>query len=178
MWAVAFEEYRKEMQILIASSSVGCDNYNVFTKYSNRKSREAFSLVEVVLALGVVTFACITLLGLLTMGLVTVRSAVGNTVQAQIVQAVINGSEVQSYVNTFQTNMYFNNEGTVVAATDATMVYGASVTAIPLTNSTATPSPYAYNSTNSASMLQVAITNRTAPGVTNVFSLVWSNSGK
>ncbi len=149
----------------------------MFTKYSNRKAQEAFSLVEVVLALGVITFACVILLGLLSLGLVTVSHAVGNTVEAQIVQAVINGSEVQTYTNNFQTNIYFNNEGTAVSQTDATMVYGASVTAIPLTNSTAAPT-YPYNSTNSASMLQIAITNRTIPGTTNIFSLVWSNSGK
>jgi uncharacterized protein (TIGR02598 family) len=153
----------------------------VFTKYSKRKAQKAFSLVEVVLALGVITFACVILLGLLSLGLVTVSHAVGNTVEAQIVQSVINGSEVQTYSSTFQTNIYFNNEGTAVSQTDATMVYGASVTAVPLnlvTNSTSPPLSYTFNAPNTGSMLQVAITNRTIPGVTNVFSLVWSNSGK
>jgi uncharacterized protein (TIGR02598 family) len=161
---------------VIDNANQGCDDYNVFTKYSKTKRREAFSLIEVVLALGVITFACVILLGLLSLGLVTVTHAVSNTVEAQIVQAVINNSEVQTYTNAFQATNYFNNEGTAVSQTDPTMVYTAKINGIPLTNSTSAPT-YAY-ATNSASMLQVSVINRTTPNVTNVFSLVWSNSGK
>lgn len=152
----------------------------MFTKYSNRNSQKAFSLVEVVLALGIISFACITLLGLLSMGLVTVSHAVGNTVEAQIIQSVINSSEVQTYSSSFNVTNYFNNEGTQVISTDPTMVYVATVNAIPLTNSTpvSPATPYLYNTASSASLLKVSITNRTQPGAASVFSLVWSNSGK
>jgi uncharacterized protein (TIGR02598 family) len=143
----------------------------VITKYSKRRTRIAFSLVEVVLALGVVTFACVILLGLLSIGLVTVTNSVGNTVRAQIIQAIINGSEVQTYTNTFTTNLYFDNEGSMVSESSPTMVYGAYVTPVPLNSGT-----YIY-STNTV-VLSVAVTNKITPGVTNSFSLVWPNTGK
>lgn len=54
-----------------------------------RKSRAAFSLVECVLALGVVGFAFVSLVGVIPVGLNTFRSAIDGTVSAQISQRVV-----------------------------------------------------------------------------------------
>ncbi len=94
------------------------------------KLNQAFSLVEVVFALSLVSFACLTLLGLVGVGLQTFQRAISTTVQAQIVQAVINGSEVQSYNATYSTNLYFSDEGTVVPQGDPSQVYTAKVNAV------------------------------------------------
>ena len=146
------------------------------TKYSKRRSRSAFSLVEVVIALGVVTFACVSLLALLANGLVTVNHAIGNTVEADIVQSVVNASQVYPYSPTFSTNLYFDNEGGSVVQANA--VYGATVTAVPLVIPAAAPANQYTFQTTSGSMLQVTVTNRAFPGVVNSFSLIWANSGK
>lgn len=53
------------------------------------RRRSAFSLVEVVLALGVVSFAIVAILGILPAGLQTGHSAQDETRAAQIAQAII-----------------------------------------------------------------------------------------
>ena len=141
-------------------------------KYPGNRRKSAFSLVEVVLAMGVVSFSCVTLLGLLGNGLLTVNRAVGTTVQAQIIQTVINNSHVRSYDSTYATNFYFSDQGVLVPKTDPTQVYGAKISILPLKVGTST-----LDKVTSGSTLQIAITNRTLPGVTNSFSLVWCNSG-
>ena len=72
--------------------------------YLRTPQTKAFSLVEVVLAVGVITFACITLIGLLTNALTTIRHAIGTTVQAQIMQSLVNNAEVQNYNSGSLTN--------------------------------------------------------------------------
>lgn len=58
-----------------------------------RHSRVAFSLVETVLALGLVAFAFVGLLGMLPAGLQTFRKAVDTTVGAQIAQRVVGDAQ-------------------------------------------------------------------------------------
>lgn len=52
------------------------------------RGRRAFSLVEVALALGVVSFAVLSMLGVVTVGLTTVKDATEQTMHAQIVKHV------------------------------------------------------------------------------------------
>jgi uncharacterized protein (TIGR02598 family) len=75
-------------------------------KHPQRFSR-GFSLVEVVIAMGIVVFAFIPLLGLIPMGLNTSRQAVDTTVEAQIVQQMT--SQVQQ--TAFSSLTGLNNEG-------------------------------------------------------------------
>jgi uncharacterized protein (TIGR02598 family) len=136
------------------------------------KDARAFSLVEVVLALGVITFACLTLLGLMGVALQTFRHAINATVQAQIIQAVINGSEVQSYNSAYSTNLYLSDEGTVVSQGDPSQLYTATVNAI----TTGLPLASGSSSTTANSIaveLQVHVASKSNPSVTNVFYLVW-----
>jgi uncharacterized protein (TIGR02598 family) len=64
----------------------------------NRRS-SAFSLVEVVLALGVVAFAIVAILGLVPTGLQTSHSSQDETRAAQIAQSVINTMASQAQTN-------------------------------------------------------------------------------
>lgn len=74
----------------------------------------AFSLVEVVLALGILSFAFVGLLGLLPVGLNTFRQSVNALVALQITQRVVNEAQ-QTDFNTFVKNQqavrYFDDEG-------------------------------------------------------------------
>ncbi len=54
------------------------------------RARRAFSLVEVTIAIGIVAFAFVALVGVLPVGLQTFRRAVDASVSAQITQRIIN----------------------------------------------------------------------------------------
>ncbi len=139
------------------------------------KKKRAFSLVEVVLSMSVLSIACLSLMGLLGTGLETFRQAIGTTVQAQIAQAVINGSETQTYNANYSTNIYFSDEGTVVAQTDPNQLYTANVTAVPATIPLSAGSSSQIAGTI-AVQLQVKVVNKSNPTSTNTFYLVWPNT--
>jgi uncharacterized protein (TIGR02598 family) len=149
----------------------------VITKFLNRNDRSiaAFSLVEVVLALSIMSFACVTLIGLLATGLTSVQKSTTTTVQAQIIQDVANLVEVNPYTVGFNTNMYFDDEGTSLSSTLGSL-YTATVTSTTAysayTNNTGTP----YTTAN-AQLLQIQITSKINPTTTNTFNLVWPNTG-
>ncbi len=62
-------------------------------RFRRAAKRAAFSLIEVVLAVGVIAFAFVAILGLLPAGMTQFRQAIDTSVCAQIAQRVIN--EVQ-----------------------------------------------------------------------------------
>lgn len=62
-----------------------------------KRRAQAFSLVEVVLAIGVVSFAFVAILGLLPAGMTQFRQAVDTTVCAQIAQRVIGDAQQADY---------------------------------------------------------------------------------
>jgi uncharacterized protein (TIGR02598 family) len=72
---------------------------------SGRCRKKAFTLVEVTLALGVVSFALLSLLGLVPMGLVAVRESAQQVACSHIVQklggdlAMISRDEVAEYIS-------------------------------------------------------------------------------
>ena len=79
-----------------------------------RRARHGFTLVEVVLALAVASFGLISMMGLLTVGLKTVRDAITTTTEAEISQQLSNQLQMSSYaslVASGQTTYYFTQEG-------------------------------------------------------------------
>ena len=132
--------------------------------------------------MSVMSFACITLLGLLSGSLITIRHAIGTTVQAQIMQGIVNNAEVQSYNGGEFTNSegaypatyYFDDEGTLLSGQTANWIYSAKVTSTVLTIP-GSPAPIDQSST--AALLQAVITARNNPNVSTTNSLVWPNTG-
>ena len=94
-----------------------------------------FSLVEVVLSLGIVSFALVPLLGILPIGLGVSRSAVDLTLTAQIGQRMVSMIEqtgYSSYASLETSYYYFDDEGQPVtvaagAAPPANAIYTASI---------------------------------------------------
>lgn len=76
---------------------------------------EAFSLVEVVLALGIVSFGLLTLLGLMSVGMMTLHQAIQQTIETQIVQSIKSQALLTSYTsltNNFSGAVfYYDDEG-------------------------------------------------------------------
>ncbi len=56
------------------------------------ENRFAFSLVEVTLALGIIAFAAVSLLGIMPIGLTTFRDSMDSTVATQIAQGVVSSA--------------------------------------------------------------------------------------
>ena len=65
-----------------------------------RKAIQAFTLVEVALALAITTFGIVAVLGLLPGGLTAARNAADSTITATIVQDMFSTLRQQSFTNT------------------------------------------------------------------------------
>ncbi len=121
-----------------------------------RHARGGFSLVEVAMALAMMGFASVSLIGLIPMGLHTLHEAMGNTVESQIVQNLTNDILLSDAANLTQYNgqvSYFDDEGTqLTAASGAPVgtVYTATIDVKQVDGSNspaALTTPSAYNVT-------------------------------
>jgi uncharacterized protein (TIGR02598 family) len=95
-----------------------------------RARTKAFSLVEVVLAIGVVAFAFLAMFGLLPVGLTTFRQAVDTTLGSQIVQRIINEAQQTDYPTLIANptaQRYFDDQGNEVASLNNSL-YTAEIT--------------------------------------------------
>jgi uncharacterized protein (TIGR02598 family) len=81
---------------------------------STKSKLVAFSLVEVTIALGVVSFAVLAVLALLPTGLSTLRAGMEDTVRAQIVKAISSQTLLTDFLLLEDTFYEFDDEGQVV----------------------------------------------------------------
>jgi len=133
------------------------------------QKKRGFSLVEVTIALGLVSFAVITIMGLLPTGLSTLRQAMNQTVEAQIVRTIGAQSVIAPFTN-LASRTYFDEEGLPTDSTDA--YYTVDVTTQPPVF------PGVANAgvlTNSLTALKIQIVARKK---TNSYTLEVANAGK
>jgi uncharacterized protein (TIGR02598 family) len=136
-------------------------------------AQRAFSLVEVVLALGVASFGLISMLGLLTVGLKTYHDAISETTETEIAQQMANQLQLAAYsvIATNTANVsYFTQEGQATNA--AAAVYCASVSA---------PASLAVrgalsSSTNTLTFI-ISIWSKNSPQTTNAIPIQIANNG-
>ena len=81
--------------------------------------RGAFSLVEVALALGIFSFGMVGMLGLLPIGLKVSRESISKVVESNIVQQITSDAELTDFSNLTGKVFYFDDEGILLAVTDA-----------------------------------------------------------
>jgi hypothetical protein len=80
---------------------------------------QGFSLIEVTMAIGIVSFCLLTVMALLSVGSSTLKQAVDQTVESQIAQKLAGEilltpySQLTKYAGT---NIYFDDAGSAVAA--------------------------------------------------------------
>lgn len=77
-------------------------------KLRKHATSDAFSLVEVVIAVGVAAFALVALLGLLPSGLKTFKSTMNTAVGSQIAQRVFNDMQIANWSDLTNTVRYFD----------------------------------------------------------------------
>jgi len=141
------------------------------TKRSKLPSHGAggFSLIEVALAVGVVAFAFVSLMGLLPVGLQVFRNTIDASVRSQIVQHVTTDAlqtnfDVLTSSSNALTNVYFDDQGNEVAQTGS--IYSVQVQVTP---STALPSPSSSGTNSDLATLLIQIADNPAQ-VANPFS--------
>lgn len=142
----------------------------------------AFSLVEVVLAIGVISFCLLAVLGLMPVGLSTMRQAMDATIETQIVRQISGEALLTPFSQlgtTFSNKtFYFDAEGIEETGASDKTRYSA-VTS--LTNTAYPGSGDATGITNSISTLRLDLV--TAPNVnaklktTNTYNIRIPNSG-
>lgn len=140
-----------------------------------KQSPAAFSLVEVVLALGVVSFSLVGLIGMLPVGLSNFRQAIELQTQAQIVQQIATELQLAKFSDlnggSYQSGFprYFDAEG--VPVSEPQKLY--TVTANSPAN---TEVPGTVANTNLLT-LNFDIQRSTAPTEHKSFTLLVSNNG-
>jgi uncharacterized protein (TIGR02598 family) len=104
-----------------------------FPPFPHQPLRKAFTLVETTIAMGIVAFAMVPILGLVPMGLSTFRNAISVTAEAQIVQGLSNEILLTDYelvASKYASEQfsYYSDEGEPLdSATAAGALYQASV---------------------------------------------------
>jgi uncharacterized protein (TIGR02598 family) len=123
---------------------------------AHNRRQVAFSLVEVVMALGIAAFCLVALLGLMPVGLKTVRDARGDSLRAEVLKAMGNIAQQTDYSllgNLNGQNYYFDINGLVVSSTSADAIYEAALS----TGTVNVPSSSTSTALSGATSLTVAI---------------------
>ena len=123
-----------------------------------------------VLALGVVSFAMISIMGLIPVGLSTFRSALNLSVESTIAQKVASDLQRTDFANqsTTQFTLHFDEQG--IETTPSAAVFNAEVNPpVPL-NTSGIMAPDAP-----AQTIVIKITNRSEPSASNLYSIVISS---
>jgi uncharacterized protein (TIGR02598 family) len=139
-----------------------------------------FSLVEVAISMAVVSFALVSILGMVPIGMTNFRQAMNNTVESQIVQSLTSDLELASFSQLAATpTFYFDADGNPANAT--TQVYTATIT-VASVNGTAQPVNLVSSSSNVPSQVRVtaetvtiSLCNRTQPNQIHKYSIIVAN---
>jgi uncharacterized protein (TIGR02598 family) len=145
------------------------------------KASRGFTLVEVVLCLGVVGFAFVGLLGLLPVGLKTFRTAMDTSAQSQIAQRVATDIQQARFSDLNSSSyasdhfpQYFDDQGMVVSnADDPNRIYTVSLAS----PASATSLPGVSGTGSSLLIFKLSIAARDATRGANVFSVVVADKG-
>ncbi len=140
------------------------------TRQDDARGRFAFSLVEVALALGILSFALVGLMGILPVGLSTFHRSTDNSTGAQIAQRLINEAgqtDFSTLVGTVASTpvvRYFDNEGNELpAANKSQAVFNTNLVVTSGTAGTALPGGAAATAPN-ANLATVVVQVAVNPG--------------
>ena len=139
---------------------------------------KAFSLVEVVIAIGIVSFAVVAILGLIPAGLNTLKDSNGETVRAQIVRSIA-ASALTANFSSLNAIASFDNDGQPLLPTDTATYPRYTVNST--TNAPSFPGSTSGNFADSLTALKIEIVLKPASlanGTTNNYTLQIANSGK
>lgn len=113
--------------------------------------RFGFSLIEIVLAIGIIGFCLTTLLGMMSVGMSSHSSARARTVSARIFQTVANDNQLASGFGVSSSRKYFDFDGNQVDVASKDIHFVANI--VPFLNFKIPSS----HSANGATLIRVAI---------------------
>jgi uncharacterized protein (TIGR02598 family) len=150
----------------------------VSRRSSPRRDSAGFSLVEIVIAVGVAAFALMALLGLLPSGLKTFKSSVDASVGSQIAQRIFNDLQIADWASvTNNTNpvRFFDEQGTELADSNAiNCIYWARVNVS--SNSSGVSTTYLNNTTANLVTVNVMVANN--PGGALPTNVIFSQTNQ
>jgi uncharacterized protein (TIGR02598 family) len=88
-----------------------------------KRHSSGFSLIEVVMAVGVAAFALVALLGLLPAGLSTFKSTMNTSMGSQIAQRIFNDLQVADWNDITNAYRFFDDQGTELTNANASNAF-------------------------------------------------------
>jgi uncharacterized protein (TIGR02598 family) len=135
-------------------------------KYLRKKG---FSLIEVLFAMTIFSFAIISILGLMAVGLKTFKESMDNTIQSNIMQSVVNDLNISdaSQLATGIKTSFYDTEGNLLSSgSDPKVYYTAQVEMV------TTDVEGIAAGDLPAETVCLRIVNKTAPKKTNTFTTI------
>lgn len=131
------------------------------------KLTRAFTLVEMALATGIVSFAMVGILGLIPVGLNTFRSAITLSIEANIAQRLSSDVQRTDFANQLTSSRYFYYDEQGLEVPAAAAIYTAELQ--PPAN---IASAGVVSADVPARTVLIRITNRTQPGEVSSYAIV------
>jgi len=139
-----------------------------------------FTLIEVVISLGVVALGFVGVMGLLPVGLSTFKQAKANTVESQIVQGITNNILLTRFSKLSELaakDFPYDMEGTLLPDNEASAaLYTAKVTLKSVSDSSFFPVNLQSAAGDEALCVQIQITRKTEPSKVRIFSVIVANN--
>lgn len=147
-----------------------------FVLSQRRKNSRGFSLVEVVLALGILVFCLVALLGLIPSGLQSFRAAMTLTVESQIAQSISGDLQLTDFTNlktmlATDVERHYDDQGIEVESGSPLTVYTATISLNDLVSPANLPPEAIRN-------VQIRIVNKTTPTRESMYSVIVVNNNR
>ena len=131
----------------------------------------AFSLVEVALALGIFSFAVVSVMGLMPVGLSAARKAIRTSQEMQITAQILNSLQATPFANLQNFTGQYSADGTALSGTSGAS-YFVSVVIVPTVKLPTT----ILSASDTNNLASVQMTFRSLDNVTNSYTATIANT--
>jgi uncharacterized protein (TIGR02598 family) len=148
-----------------------------------RRIRKAFSLVEIIIALGIVAFAILSMVALLPIALRTFLDSKKAVVHSNILQEITADATLTNYTNadSLVGLRYYDDEGTEMTNGNNNWVYKVNITLSDQggnwSSASASPLPGVAFQSQNMRKLRVELTDVNAPKNPTIYNVVLFNDG-
>ncbi|SDT95107.1 Verru_Chthon cassette protein B [Verrucomicrobium sp. GAS474] len=139
-----------------------------------RFTERGFSLIEVALSLGIVSFAMVSLLALIPVGLGSFQKAMKLTVEAQIVQGITADLGLKKYSDLAPVDYFYDVQGLPVTSASG-RVYTASLS---FRNGLSNVKGAETLDTAAGTLATIDITSTASPGQVRHYTVLVANNGQ
>lgn len=128
-----------------------------------------FSLIEVVIAMGIFVFAVVPVIGLVSSGMKNMRQSMDDSIKADILKNVVAQIQATPYTNITASNYYFTDQGVLLDSSNSSCLFVASTTI-------SDPPALVATSTNIARLLNITVRHCLDTNNKTVFSQLLLNN--